>query len=103
VASKGPFMALHGNTTSSPRSWARLDWVFVYGYLVLCVGCYASYRGAPAASTLLIAALLALPNVLKKQSRRISPVEFGAHLVVAVLFALLAYTIGWGIERTIGA
>jgi hypothetical protein len=80
-----------------------LDWTFVYGYLLLCVGCYASYRGAPPLSMALIAGLLLLPNVMKKQPERISPVEFAAHLVVAMLFALLAHTVGWGIERAIGA
>jgi hypothetical protein len=54
-------MALYGNE----QSWARLDWTFAYGYAVLCVGCYASYQGAPASSILVIATLLALPNVMK--------------------------------------
>jgi len=94
-------MALYGSTTTA-RSWARLDWTFVYGYVVLCGGCYASYRGAPAASIALVVALLVLPNVLRKQARSLSPIEFAAHLVVALFFALLAHTVGWGIERAIG-
>jgi hypothetical protein len=91
-------MALYGNA----QSWARLDWTFAYGYAVLCVGCYASYQGAPASSILVIATLLALPNVMKKRTRPISPIEFGAHLVVAILFALLAHAVGWGIEGAVG-
>jgi hypothetical protein len=94
-------MALYGNA-STTRSWARLDWTFVYGYAVLCLGCYASYRGATAASILLVAGLLALPNVARRQAQRVPPVAFCAHLVVAAFFALLAYTVGWGIERAIG-
>jgi hypothetical protein len=99
--SKACSMALYGNDPRA-RSWARLDWSFVYGYVLLCAGCYASYRGAPAATILLTTALLALPNVVRKQAQPVSPVEIGAHLVVALFFALLAHTVGWGIERAIG-
>jgi hypothetical protein len=94
-------MALYGKAPTA-RSWARLDWGFVYGYAVLCVGCYASYRGAPAISVPVVATLLALPNVVKEQAQRISPIEFCAHLVVAMAFALVAHAVGWGIERAIG-
>ena len=94
-------MALYGNERRL-RTWAPLDWTFAYGYAVLCAGCYVSYRGAPATSILLIATLLVLPNVVKKRGHQTSTVEIGAHLVVAILFALLAHTVGWGIERAIG-
>ncbi len=93
-------MAIHG--VQAGRRWARLDWSFAYGYAILCLGCYASYRGAPAATVVAIAALLTLPNVVKKKPQHVSPIEFGAHLVVAFFFALFAHAVGWGIGRAIG-
>jgi hypothetical protein len=94
-------MALHGNARRLPI-WAPLDWTFAYGYVVLCAGCYASYRGAPAISILVIATLLALPNVVKNRTPQGSTAEFCAHIVIAILFAVVAHTVGWGIERAIG-
>ncbi len=95
-------MALSGKTVQ-PRLVARFDWATVYLYVVLCVGCYASYLGAPLQSILAVGALLALPNFAKSGQQPSSPVEIGAHLVMALIFAFLAHIVGWGIAGVIGS
>jgi hypothetical protein len=98
---QGQSMALSGNA-GRPRSWLRLDWASAYGYVVLCFGCYASYLGAPPLSIIATSALLALPHVVRFRGQNTSTIEIGAHVVVALIFALLAHIVGWGIAGVLG-
>ncbi len=74
----------------------------VYGYIVLCVGCYASYKGAPAASLLIVAALLTLPNVRWDKMQSALSVETLAKSLNGLAFALIAYGLGRGISLLLG-
>jgi hypothetical protein len=93
-------MALSGN--SKPHDWLRLDWTTAYAYLVLSIGCYASYLGAPPLAMIGTSTLLALPNIAISRRQPISTIAIGAHAVAALIFALLAHIVGWGIAGVFG-
>jgi hypothetical protein len=93
-------MALSGNIRR-PYAWLRLDWAIAYAYLVLCVGCYASYLGAPAPAVIVTSALLAIPNIATCK-QPLSTIAIGAHALAALIFALLAHIVGWGIAGVFG-
>jgi hypothetical protein len=91
-------MALFGKTcTKLPF----VDLTTLYAYLVLCVGCYASYLGATLPIVLPIALLLMLPHIIR--ARGPSPIEVGAHVIVALIFAAVAHIVGRGIAGAIGS
>ena len=73
-----------------------------YAYALLCAGCYLSYLGAPPLTIIAVGALLALPSIVKPGRQKASPMEFGVHIAVALIFALLAHIVGWGIAGVIG-
>lgn len=89
-------MALLGKRQSP--FWLLVNWSTAYAYVVLCVACYAAYLGAPSALILATGALLAIPNIWNKTST----LEIGAQIVVALIFAAFAHTVGWGIAGVIG-
>jgi hypothetical protein len=78
-----------------------LDRDVAYAYGLLCVGCYASYLGAPLIMIIAVAIALALPQLLRP--KRVSPAEVGAHAVVALSFAAIAHMVGWGIAGAVGS
>jgi hypothetical protein len=86
---------------SAPRRiklWAAM----LYAYLLLCIGGYASYLGAPPISILIIATLLALPNVVKPRGQGVIAIEVVAHSVAALIFASAAFAIGRGTASAFG-
>jgi hypothetical protein len=93
---QGQQLALFGKPQS--RVWALVNWTTAYWYVVLCVACYASYLGAPPLLILATSALIVLPSFRKKTST----LEIAAHIVVALIFATFAHTVGWGIAGVIG-
>lgn len=94
-------MALSGNF-SKPHIWMRLDWTIAYAYLVLCIACYASYLGAPPLAIIGTSTLLAVPNIATCRRQPLSTIAIGAHAVAALIFALLAHIVGWGIAGVFG-
>jgi hypothetical protein len=80
-----------------------MDWAMAYSYAVLCAGCYASYFGAPILTIILVGTLLALPNIARARGPKISSVEIAAHVVTALMFALAAHIVGWGIVGVMGS
>jgi hypothetical protein len=94
-------MALFGKVRKG-HAWLRLDWTIAYAYLVLCIACYASYLGAPPLAIIGTSALLALPNVATCRRQPLSTIAIGAHAAAALIFALLAHIVGWGIAGVFG-
>jgi hypothetical protein len=68
-----------------------------YTYFVLCMGCCASYLGAPSGLILATGAMLAIPNVWRKTVLGVS-----AQVLVAMTFAAFAHVVGRGIAKVIG-
>jgi hypothetical protein len=78
-----------------------MGWSLAYAYTVLCIGCAASYLGAPPTLIIVTSSLLALPFLVKAR-KDTSPIEIAAQVAAALIFALLAHTVGWGIAGALG-
>jgi hypothetical protein len=75
---------------------------YFYSYIILCMGCYASYIGAPALSILVVATLLAAPSVTKAREEQVLTIETAGHSVSALIFAIITYALGRGIASVLG-
>lgn len=71
--------------------------MLLYSYVVLFVGCYASFCGAPEGSVLAVGTMLALPNIAKIRGQDAALVQGAAHSIHALIFAVVAHAIGRGI------
>jgi hypothetical protein len=92
---QGQHLALSGKSQSV---WVLVNWTTAYWYVVLCIACYASYLGAPMSMIPVTGALIIIPSFW----RTASTLEIAAHIVVALIFATFAHTVGWGIAGVIG-
>jgi hypothetical protein len=68
---------------------------------VLCLACAASYLGASPLIIFVTGCLLALPALLNGRGDTF-PIEIAAQVAAALMFALLAHTVGWGIAGVLG-
>lgn len=75
----------------------------LYAYILLCIGCYASYEGASALSIVIIGTLLTIRNVMTLDGQTARTIETVAHSVNALIFAGVAFVVGRGIALILGA